>query len=414
MSQADGRENRLPDGVDKPSFLEKQRVRYRWFDHIMEAASRYQSSKGDYFAAGTTYFSVFALFPLLMIGFATAGFVFANNPELLDKAKDKIADSADGSMGEELTDLMDQAIASRATIGVLGLLIALYAGLGWMANLRMALTVQWGPEPEKAGVVKTKLADLGALLGLFLAMVVTFALSALSSSSFAHQVLEWLHADDLPGVSWALRGVSLGALDHRVVASVHLGDRQTATGRVTPAQRVEGRFAHRGGVRDLQTGREHLPPGRRERPRRCHVRSDPGHHGLRLHHHPDRLVRHRVGGDRSAQPQVRGHTGSGSSGHQPARRGPRRTVRARSRRGCRCRCGCGIGYFGGDAAQTLMLKPTVEPGDSGPLVEPEPGVDQRHHDQRTDETDGQLGRSRQAVGGQVIGRCDVVTGARRV
>ncbi|PXW30070.1 UNVERIFIED_CONTAM: membrane protein [Williamsia faeni] len=209
MSQAGGRETRLPDGVDKPSFLEKQRVRYRWFDHIMEAATRYQGSKGDYFAAGTTYFSVFALFPLLMIGFATAGFVFANNPELLDKAQDKIADSVDGSMGKELTDLMDQAIASRATIGVLGLLIALYAGLGWMANLRMALTVQWGPEPEKAGVVKTKLADLGALLGLFLAMLVTFSLSALSSSSFAHQVLEWLHADDLPGASWALRGVSL-------------------------------------------------------------------------------------------------------------------------------------------------------------------------------------------------------------
>jgi len=198
-----------PGAAEKPSFLEKQRARYPWFDHVMEAANRYQSSKGDYFAAGATYFSVFALFPLLMIGFAVAGFVFANNEELLDKAKDKIADSVDGSMGEQLTDLMDQAIESRATIGVLGLLIALYAGLGWMANLRNALTVQWGSEPETPGLVKTKLSDLGALLGLFLAMIVTFSLSALSSSGLVNQILEWVSADELPGVSWAVRAISL-------------------------------------------------------------------------------------------------------------------------------------------------------------------------------------------------------------
>lgn len=194
--------------ADAPSFLDKQRAARPWLDHLVEAGQRYQGSKGDYFAAGTTYFSIFALFPLLMIGFAAAGFVFVNNEDLLDKAKEKIADSVDGSMGEQLTDLMDQAIDSRTTIGVIGLVVALYAGLGWMANLRNALTVQWGSEPEPEGMVKTKLADLGALVGLFLAMVVTFALSALSSSGLTEKILEWLQLDDLPGVFIAIRVVS--------------------------------------------------------------------------------------------------------------------------------------------------------------------------------------------------------------
>jgi membrane protein len=188
--------------------LDRQRALRPWLDHLVDAGKRYQDSKGDFFAAGATYFSVFALFPLLMIGFAAAGFLFASNPDLLDTAKEKIAESVDGSMSQQLTDLMDQAIDSRTTIGLVGLVVALYAGLGWMANLRNALTVQWGPEPEPAGIVKTKLADLGALAGLFVAIILTFALSALSSSDLTLTILEWVHADDLPGVSVAIRAVS--------------------------------------------------------------------------------------------------------------------------------------------------------------------------------------------------------------
>ena len=48
----------------KPGFLDRLRARYRWFDHVMRAQQRYQDSKGDFFAAGITYFTIFALFPL--------------------------------------------------------------------------------------------------------------------------------------------------------------------------------------------------------------------------------------------------------------------------------------------------------------------------------------------------------------
>ena len=78
----------------KPGILDRLRARFGWFDHVMRAQERYQDSKGDFFAAGITYFTVFALFPLLMVGFAIGGFVFSRQPELLAEIED--ADQVDG------------------------------------------------------------------------------------------------------------------------------------------------------------------------------------------------------------------------------------------------------------------------------------------------------------------------------
>lgn len=47
----------------KPGILDRYRVRWHWFDHVMTAQERYTNSKGDFYAAGITYFTIFALFP---------------------------------------------------------------------------------------------------------------------------------------------------------------------------------------------------------------------------------------------------------------------------------------------------------------------------------------------------------------
>ena len=67
----------------KPGVMDRLRARFRWFDRVMRAQERYNDSKGDFYAAGITYFTIFALFPLLMVGFAAGGFVLASRPELL-------------------------------------------------------------------------------------------------------------------------------------------------------------------------------------------------------------------------------------------------------------------------------------------------------------------------------------------
>src|ERR1700716_981490 len=167
----------------KPGFLDRLRTRYGWFDHVMRAQQRYQDSKGDFYAAGITYFTIFALFPLLMVGFAAAGFVLARNPQLLADITAQIKSKVSGDFGEQLVGLMDSAIASRTSVGIIGLATAAWAGLGWMANLREALSAMWVQRSEAGNFVMTKLSDLVALLSTFVAMTLTIVLTALGNAT---------------------------------------------------------------------------------------------------------------------------------------------------------------------------------------------------------------------------------------
>ena len=194
----------------KPGVLDRLRARWAWFDHVMRAQERYNDSKGDFYAAGITYFTIFALFPLLMVGFAVGGFVLASQPDLMAEIEDKIKATISGDLGQQLVSLMDSAIASRTSVGVIGLATAAWAGLGWMANLREALSQMWGAtRSEPAGFVKTKLSDLAALLSAFAAIVVTIALTAVGTGSVMRNVLDWFGIPDSTVVSLLLRAASL-------------------------------------------------------------------------------------------------------------------------------------------------------------------------------------------------------------
>ena len=94
-------------------------------------------------------------------------------------------------------------------VGVIGLLGALYAGLGWVANLREALTAMWESQHESGGFLATKAKDLAALLGLGAALVLSLGLSALAGGGVMRGILEWLNLDSVPGVGVALRVFSI-------------------------------------------------------------------------------------------------------------------------------------------------------------------------------------------------------------
>ncbi|PTR31554.1 membrane protein [Rhodococcus sp. OK519] len=197
----------MADGA--PSFLDKQRAARPWLDHLFRAGGRYQQQKGDYYAAGITYFTILAIVPILMVAFAVAGFALAGNPEWVTEIQDQVSKNMPSGLGETVNNLIDSAISARTSVGVLGLLGAAYAGIGWITNLRDALTAMWEHTHEAGNFIVTKLKDFGALLGLGVAMVVTFGLSALSNGPVARQVVEWLGAEHVTGVGVVLRIASL-------------------------------------------------------------------------------------------------------------------------------------------------------------------------------------------------------------
>ena len=163
--------------------LERLRRRYPWLDHAVRAQQRYDQSQGDFYAAGITYFTVFAMFPVLMVGFAVVGFVLARRPDRLAEIDSWVKGAVPGEFGEQIISLMDAAIASRTSVGVIGLATALYVGLLWMQRLRAALSQMWGQRFPPPGFLNTKVSDVLALVAAFLASLLTIGFGVLATSA---------------------------------------------------------------------------------------------------------------------------------------------------------------------------------------------------------------------------------------
>ena len=173
----------------KPGILDRLRARFGWLDHLLRAARRFSEHNGSFFAAGLTYYTIFAIFPLLMV-------------------EDRIRSSVSSELGRQLVDVIQSAIEARASVGVIGLATAAWAGLGWMWHLREALSEMWANPVESAGYLRTKLSDLVAMLGMFLVVVATIALTALGHAAPMAAILNWLEIPDFPLFDWTFRGIS--------------------------------------------------------------------------------------------------------------------------------------------------------------------------------------------------------------
>ncbi|WP_078058521.1 inner membrane protein YhjD [Mycolicibacter icosiumassiliensis] len=197
------------DDPAKPGVIDRLRSRYGWFDHVMRAQERYDDRQGNFFAAGMSYYTIFALFPLAMVGFSVGGFLLSRRPEVLDEIERRIKHSIPGEFGNELITLMDSAISSRASVGVIGLATAAWVGLTWMANLREALSEMWETRSEKKGFVSSRLSDLLAMVWAFGATLVTIALTALADPKLMRNILRWMGVPDFTLLGGLLRVASL-------------------------------------------------------------------------------------------------------------------------------------------------------------------------------------------------------------
>jgi membrane protein len=187
--------------LDSPSRLTRFRSRHAGLDHLVRAGERYTEKHGSHYAAAITYFSVLALVPLLMMAFASVALVLLSKPDLLARLKGEIGKALPAGLDQTLTPVIDQAMTSAATVGVLGLVFALVSGLGWMSNFRDALSVQWGHGQNPPPSYLRRLgADLASLIGLGLAIVLSFGLTAIASGGFTGRILAYL---GLGGAGWA-------------------------------------------------------------------------------------------------------------------------------------------------------------------------------------------------------------------
>jgi len=178
----------------QPGIFDRLRARYGWLDHVVRAYQRFDERNGGFFAAGLTYYTVLALFPLLMVTFSAVGFVLSRQLRWRRMIDDRIIHSISSPQAQQqIIHLMNQAIDARASVGVIGLATAAWAGLGWMSHLRAALTEMWWEHRiDSPGFVRNKISDLLAMFATFAVMLATIGLSALSHARPMAVILRWV------------------------------------------------------------------------------------------------------------------------------------------------------------------------------------------------------------------------------
>jgi len=189
--------------------------------HFIRALDRFNDRLGSQFGAAITYFSFLSLIPILMVSFAAVGFVLASNQDLLTDIINKIVSSiSDPTLATTLKNTVNTAIQQRATVGITGLLLALYSGLNWMGNLREAIRAQsrdvWERKPDdKEKIWKRYIRDFLSLTGLMLALVITLSLTSVAGSAQATIV----RALGLDGIDWLRPAMTIIATSISVMAN---------------------------------------------------------------------------------------------------------------------------------------------------------------------------------------------------
>ncbi len=210
-----------PSAPGKVMLLVKRVSSRRGVKHLIRAVTRYAERLGSQFAGAMTYFSFLSLVPILMVAFAVAGIVLGKNEELLLKLQEQITAAVPGDLADPLNNLITSVVNNPLAVGIPGLLIALYSGIGWMGNLRKAMRAIWRPSFDKDIQAKENFflataKDLGSLGGLGLAIAVSLGLSAFGVQ-FQTAFLNWVGLGD---VSWLVPVTTVTAILIAVAADV--------------------------------------------------------------------------------------------------------------------------------------------------------------------------------------------------
>jgi membrane protein len=200
----------------------KQRVedaRERWplLDHLVRTFEHYGNVNGSALAAAVTYFAFLSFFPIVALAFAVIGFISGAYPNADDNLVDAISSVLPSIVGGE--DGLQLSTFRENAPGILsvGLLVALYSGLGWLSGMRTALIAIFEePEKEHPSFLLGKVRDVVALLTLGTVLLLSVAISGVATK-LATPILELLGlGEGVEPVVWVL-GLALGLAANTVL-----------------------------------------------------------------------------------------------------------------------------------------------------------------------------------------------------
>ncbi|GAA0409204.1 YihY/virulence factor BrkB family protein [Microbispora corallina] len=198
--------------------LERERIRFLWFDHVVRTVQRYQVQSGDRLAGAFTYFAFLSFFPLVALAFWLVTTVY---PDALKVITEAVNSQLPG-LAQQLH--IDQLAGVRVRAGVIGLLGLLYAGLGAMDALRGALRTTWMTCEPPLNYFLGKLRDLVALVLMGVTMLASVVAGGFATGATS-TVAEWLGLGNSPlaGVSVWLTGIGASLVADLLLFLIVLG-----------------------------------------------------------------------------------------------------------------------------------------------------------------------------------------------
>ncbi len=160
--------------------IDAARRRSGGFDHVWRAGVLYNDLLGGRLAAAIAYYGFFAVFALALVAYSVFGAILEDN--------DEVSDAAEDFLRENLPFLDPGQISeSSGTVGVVGLIILVFTGIGWVEAIRSSQRLMYGLNQQPGNLIIRRLVDLGVLLVVFVLLGVSVAaVDALES------LLRWL------------------------------------------------------------------------------------------------------------------------------------------------------------------------------------------------------------------------------
>lgn len=165
----------------------------------MRALTQYSRRHGPLMAAGVGYNMFFSITGLLTTGFSIGGLVLQGNKPLTDAVINSVATSAPGLLKVNGQDgLMDpEKLLNPAGLGwaaIIAAVVTIVTSLGWIQSLRDGVRGVFELPPVQSNPVVAKARDVGILLLLGVALILTSAVTVVFGAALGFMA-DKLHLD---------------------------------------------------------------------------------------------------------------------------------------------------------------------------------------------------------------------------
>ena len=150
------------------------------------AWTRYGEVRGNLLAGGVAYFAFFSIFPAIALAATVFGVLLRGHPQWLAGITDYLDATLPGFVKHGDTGLIPLGVPSGGTLGglgVVGALVLLWSGLGWLGALRDGIRAVLGVRGAPGNAVTTKLRDLVVLVVLGVGIAASAAASGITAAA---------------------------------------------------------------------------------------------------------------------------------------------------------------------------------------------------------------------------------------